>query len=287
MDLGERKAGAAELFGRVLGEEGVVAAGRLGPALQHMPGDHGPREPVVVVGPPPEVSDGRPGDQGGIGDPPGDHDIGPRIKTSGDPEATEIGVRGKGVRIPPGEIVPLDMRDPYGYPEPVGQLPYGVGESSGIQSPGVGDDPHPALLGEPETLLQLLEEGTGVPGAGVLQPVPSQDEHGQLGEVVTGEEVQLTAGEHLAEGVEAVAVEAGGVAYAEGGDGGGHCPAPFGFGGRPVPGGPAKAWAMSSQRSASGPTASTARSVRWARWVTRRQKSRAGPVTRWGASSGP
>ncbi len=44
---------------------------------------------------------------------------------------------------------------------------------------------------------------------------------------------------------------------------------------------------MSSQRSASGPSARTARSDRWARCVTRRQKSRPGPVTRWAASSGP
>lgn len=44
---------------------------------------------------------------------------------------------------------------------------------------------------------------------------------------------------------------------------------------------------MSSQRSASGPSARRARSARWARWVTRRQKSRAVPVTRSVASSGP
>ena len=77
--------------------------------------------------------------------------------------------------------------------------------------------------------------------------------------------------EHLAHGREAVAVEAAAVA-------------------RPVrarrlttgraslrPGGPAKAWAMSSQRSASGPVATRSRSSRWRRWVTRRQKSYAEP----------
>lgn len=166
MDLGERKAGAAELFGRVLGEEGVVAAGRLGPALQHMSGDHGPREPVVVVGPPPEVRDGGPGDQGGIGDPPGDHDVGPRIKTSGDPEAPEIGVRGKGVRIPPGEIVPLDMRDPYGYPEPVGQLPYGVGESSGIQPPALVTIRTPRSWASPRHSSSCLRKVRAYPAPG-------------------------------------------------------------------------------------------------------------------------
>ncbi|MDH6518333.1 hypothetical protein M2159_004626 [Streptomyces sp. SAI-090] len=59
------------------------------------------------------------------------------------------------------------------------------------------------------------------------------------------------------------------------------------FAARPAPGGPAKAWAMSSQRSASWPWAIRARSLRWARWVTRRQRSRAGPVTQSVAFSGP
>ena len=50
-------------------------------------------------------------------------------------------------------------------------------------------------------------------------------------------------------------------------------------GARPSPGGPAKHWAMSSHRSASGPAATSAVSARWMRWVTSRQKSYAGPVT--------
>ncbi len=148
-------------------------------------------------------------------------------------------MRGQGLRIPSGEIVPLDMRDAHGNPEPIGQLPYGVGESGRVQPPGVGDDPHPTLMGEPETLLQLPEEGAGIPGAGVLQPVPPEDEHGQLGEIVAGEDVQLSPGEHLAQGAEPVAVETGGVPDPKRGDGGGHGLPPFG--GRPVPAGPAKA----------------------------------------------
>jgi hypothetical protein len=49
----------------------------------------------------------------------------------------------------------------------------------------------------------------------VLQLVAAEDEHGQLGEVVAGEDVELAAGEHLADGVEPVAVEPGGVADTE------------------------------------------------------------------------
>ena len=48
MEFGEREAGAPQIAGPP-GEEGVVAAGGLGPALQDVPGDDGPREPVVRV----------------------------------------------------------------------------------------------------------------------------------------------------------------------------------------------------------------------------------------------
>lgn len=56
---------------------------------------------------------------------------------------------------------------------------------------------------------------------------------------------------------------------------------------RPRPGGPAKAWAIVSQRCASSPTALTSRVLSARRWVTRKQKSSADPVTRWAASDGP
>ena len=59
------------------------------------------------------------------------------------------------------------------------------------------------------------------------------------------------------------------------------------FCGSSRPGRPAKACARSSQRSASAPSADSARSARARRWVTRRQRSSAGPVTRWAASGGP
>src|SRR6185437_12466841 len=42
-------------------------------------------------------------------------------------------------------------------------------------------------------------------------PVPAQDQHGEFGQVVAGEVVDLTAGEHLAHGREPVAVEPGAV----------------------------------------------------------------------------
>lgn len=53
------------------------------------------------------------------------------------------------------------------------------------------------------------------------------------------------------------------------------------------PGGPAKACAIDSHWRATGPSAATAVSCRCRRWVTSRQKSSAGPVTRSAAPAGP
>ena len=47
----------------MLGEERVVAAGRLRPALQDVPGDDGPGQRVAVVARPAEVRGGGPGDE--------------------------------------------------------------------------------------------------------------------------------------------------------------------------------------------------------------------------------
>lgn len=109
------------------------------------------------------------------------------------------------------------MRHTDGHPDLVRQLAYGIGESGRIQPARVGDDPHAALDGQPEPVLQLPQKGLGVAAGGVLQTVPAEDQHGQLGEIVAGQDVQGTAGEHLAQRIEAVAVEAGGIADAEGG----------------------------------------------------------------------
>lgn len=279
MDLGEREAGTADVVGA---EEGVVPAGRLRTALQDVPGDHGPREGVQVVGPPAEVGGGRAGDEGRVGDPAGDDDVGPGAQAGGDAGAAEVGVGGE-EPVRHGQAVALDMGDGDRHPDPGGQLPYGVGQSGRVEAARVGDDLHAALVGEAEPFFELAQEGGGVALLRVLEAAAAEDQHGQLGEVVAGEDVEGAAGEHLAYGVEAVAVEAGGVADPEGPGGGGaghRLPSCSARGRRPGPGGPAKAWAMESHWSASCPSAVTARSARWARWVTRRQKSRSGPVTR-------
>src|SRR6185369_7602537 len=125
-------------------------------------------------------------------------------------------------------------------------------------------------------------------------------------QVVAGEHVEFAAGQHLGPGAEPVAVKAGRVADADHAGApaapspagppaswpvgpaapspaGPVAPSPTGWpaaGDRPDPGGPAKAWATSSQVSATEPVVRRARSLRCRRCVTNKQKSRAGPSTR-------
>ena len=80
-------------------------------------------------------------------------------------------------------------------------------QARGIEAAGIDDDPHPAVHGEPEAFLHLPQECLGVPSFRILEPVAGEDEHGQLGEVVAGEHVELTTIQHLTHGGEPVAVE--------------------------------------------------------------------------------
>ncbi len=62
-------------------------------------------------------------------------------------------------------------------------------EAGGVQAAGVGDDPHALLQRQPEAVRDLGHEGAGVAERGVLEPVLAEDQHGQLGEVVAGDDV--------------------------------------------------------------------------------------------------
>ena len=155
-------------------------------------------------------------------------------------------------------------------------------ESGRVEAAGVADDLDAAVERLAESGLELLEEGPRVPEGRVLQPVPAEDQHGQLGQVVAGQDVERPAGEHLLDRAEPVAVEPGRVA-----DPDRRSVIRTALASRPFPGSPAKAWMIPSHSSASAPSARTARSSRCRRWVASRQKSSAGAVTRCAASSGP
>lgn len=169
VEFGERESRVTKARRVVVGEEGVVAAGGLGAAFQDVTGDDGAGEAVVRVRRPAEVGDGGPGDQRRVGDPTGHHDVRALAQTGGDPGTTEVGVRGEAPGVAGGQVVALDVGDAHRYAEAVGQLPYGVGESGGVEAARVRHDPHAPLVREAEALLQLALEGAGVAAGGFLR----------------------------------------------------------------------------------------------------------------------
>ena len=119
---------------------------------------------------------------------------------------------GEQVVDPAGEIVPFDVGDLGGQPEPGGELADLGGQAGRVQPARVADDPDPAVQAGAEHLLQLGQEGPGVARVRVLLPGLPQDQHGQLGQVVAGEHVDRPALHHLPGGGDPVAVEARAVA---------------------------------------------------------------------------
>ena len=143
----------------------------------------------------------------------------------------------------------------------------------------------PRSAARPEALLHLRAGRCGRSRGRVLRPVAAEDQHGQLGQVVAGEDVERAALEHLPDRRPPVAVEARRVAD------------PQGRASRPVVRRRRRALVTGRPGERLGEVqpavgvrrrrpAAPGRPGAGAR-VTRRQKSRAGPVTRWAASSGP
>ncbi len=210
VDLGQREAGIRQIG--YLGEEREVAARRLRPAFDDVARGHRTCELVVIVASPAEVGGGRADDDRCVGDPAGDDDVGAALEAVDDAPRAEIGVGGQ--RCPETElacarreVVAFDMGDRGLQPEPFGQRPHRGGKAGRIQPARVRDDSHTLIERGAKALLELGEEGLGVAAVGGLGPVASQNEHGQLGEIVAGDVVEVAAGQHLAHRRVAVAVE--------------------------------------------------------------------------------
>ncbi len=221
-----------------LGEEGIVSPGGLRAALDHVTGDDGTGQGVPVGLRPPVVPGGRPHHQRGIGHSRADHHVGTRSERLDDGPGTEIGVgrdhlarcfvkvvcgvqvgqgvAGRGQLVDAGEeVVAFDVGHRHRKPQAFGQETDLVGQSRRIEAAGVGHHLDAAVDAGAEHLLHLGQEGVGAaPGRVALEPLP-QDEHGQLGQPVPGEDVDGTALHHLAGGRQAVAVEARAVGDAQ------------------------------------------------------------------------
>ena len=175
-----------------------------------------------------------PVDERGVGDPRADHDVGAGVERRGNPPAAEVGVRGDrlapgaaqwlagiqvGQRLPVREqlaesreqVIAGDVGDLGVQAEALGERPELPGQARGVEAAGVVDDLDPAIEAGAEHVLQLGQHRAGVARGRVLLLGLPQDQHGQLGQVVAGKDVDRTALDHLPGRGGAVAVEAGGV----------------------------------------------------------------------------
>ena len=240
-DLRDREAGVAQVGD--LGEEGVVAAGGLRAALDHVPGHAGAGQSVPVVsGPAVHVQAAGADHDRGIGHPAGDHDVDSGAERLDDAPAAEVGVGGDrggatvserfaGVEVgqrvsggdelvePAQQVVAGDHADAGGQAEPVRHLRHRLGAAGRVEPAGVGDDLDAAFEAGAHDLLHLGHERAGVAASGPLGLRAGEDEHRELGQPVAREEVDRAALDHLPCGRHAVPVEAGAVGDA---DGGGH-----------------------------------------------------------------
>jgi hypothetical protein len=198
------------------GEEGVVAAGRLGAALDDVPGGHGAGDRVKVAIRPAEPGRGRAHDERGVGDPAGHDDVRARPQALRDPECAEIGVGSQRftqaqLAGPARQVISFDMRHAHRQAKALAQLAEPSGEAAGIEPAGVDDQPHSALRRQPDAVLELGGERPGIAERRVPGLVARQDQHRQLGEVIAGDDVDVPGFQQLAEGRGPVSVEPGGV----------------------------------------------------------------------------
>ncbi len=203
-----------------LGEEGIVPAGRLCTALDDMARGNRTRERVVVRGFPAEVGRGGADDHRRVGDATRHNHVGAVAQAVGDTPRPEVRVgrqRCAESKLlgPSDQVVALHVGDVDRQVEPLGQLPHRDCQPGGVQPARVGDDAHTAIERRAQAVLELHQERLGIAAVGRLGAVAGKDQHGQLGEVVAGQVVQVAAGEHLAHRHQPVAVEARAVADAD------------------------------------------------------------------------
>ncbi len=203
-----------------LGEERVVASGGLHPALDHVSGGGRTGQRVVVVAVPAVPPGSRTGHHRRICHSPGDDDVGPVLERLRDSPAAHVRVGGHhvagslaefGTRLqvqeplslvlelaqPPYEVVAADGRHSWLQPSSCSRAPDGIGSSTRIESTCVDDDLHFPIEDDIQRVVQSGDERSGIPAVGAARPRLRQDEHGEFGQVVAAQDVDLPSLELL------------------------------------------------------------------------------------------
>jgi hypothetical protein len=201
-------------------------------AFDHMAGERALRQPVPVVRAPAEVMDQRAQRQRRIDHPAGDHHLGPGIERRGDRARAQIGIgaghpfgqrpavhrpHARGAdRGPVGQqVVARHHRQAEGEALPGRLGSKGRGQRGRIHPAGVGDQPdalRPDLRQHRADRRQPVGHETC---PRIARPLPGEDRHRHLGQIVAGQDVNPPALDQLARGVDRVAPGGRGVADAQ------------------------------------------------------------------------
>jgi len=180
--FGQREADAVEAGH--LGEEGVVAAGGLRPALQDVSGHDRAGQRIPVVAGPPVMPGRRPADQRRVGRSPVTTTVAPAESASTIPQQPRYGstVTGAGSSSPSASrgTEPATEATGTSRPSRPARARTASAQPVGLSPPALTTTRTFALARQPQAVFELSQEGGRVPLRRVLHRRPEQDEHREL-----------------------------------------------------------------------------------------------------------
>src|SRR5271166_4429452 len=116
----------------------------------------------------------------------------------------------------PEDVVAVDVGDPQVVTVAGDRFAGGGGQPGGVEPSGVDDELDPVGDEEVQCRVEVLQEGGRIALGAVFGARLTQNQHRDLGEVVTGEDVDAAGSSHLGHGRSPVTVEARAVPDADG-----------------------------------------------------------------------
>ena len=113
------------------------------------------------------------------------------------------------------DVVAFDVGDPKVVAAACDQFAGRVGQPGGVESSGVDDELDPVGDELLERRVEVLQEGGRIALGAVFGARLAEDQHRDLGEVVTGEDVDAAGARHVGHRRSAVTVEPGAVSDAD------------------------------------------------------------------------
>ena len=203
---------------RNLGEERVIPPGSLGAALDDVPRGHRPCQLIPIVALPLVMPGGRAADHRGVGGSARDHDIGPHIQGLYDSPAAEIGVgrekgglldgisrlemakliRRKQILHLGHQVITRHIGNRRAQAQLIRDFGHGIRAAIGVEAARIGHHLDALIEAGTHDLLHLHDEGPRVSAPRTLGLGARENQHGEFGQPIPGEEIDLAPFDHLA-----------------------------------------------------------------------------------------